>query len=145
MTIAIGAFWGTFAATLIPYYNAYGAYVTDPAKQAAWMGNPETQQGRQHQLSMPASVIFWSSWVRIIATAPRSLTNNATGLICFVFLICSIRTNIVFFIIFLSLVVAFGLLAGAYFNLALAYANPENTYAAAMARRLVVVSHCRYS
>ena len=40
-----GAFWGTFAATLIPYYNAYGAYVTNPNTQAASMGNPGNSAG----------------------------------------------------------------------------------------------------
>lgn len=57
------------------------------------------------------------------------------GLLCFIFLICSLRTNIAFFIIFLSLVVAFGLLTGAYFALAADY-----TGNAAMANKLVIVS-----
>lgn len=38
------------------------------------------------------------------------------GLMCFIYLICSLRTNIVFFIIFLTLVIAFACLAGAYWN-----------------------------
>ena len=62
-----------------------------------------------------------------------------TGLICFIFLICSLRTNIVFFLIFFTLVGAFGCLAAAYWNLALAYENAENTAAAKRAGRLVVV------
>lgn len=62
------------------------------------------------------------------------------GLLCLIYMICSLRTNICFFIIFLTLVLAFGLLAGAYFNLALAYKNPTNTGAAAAAKKLVVVS-----
>jgi succinate-acetate transporter protein len=40
------------------------------------------------------------------------------GILCFVYLICSIRTNLVFFLIFFTLVPAFGLLAGAFLNLA---------------------------
>lgn len=40
------------------------------------------------------------------------------GLLCIVFLICSLRTNIVFFTIFLTLVIAFGLLTGAFWALA---------------------------
>ena len=66
--------------------------------------------------------------------------NKPSGLICFVFLICSLRTNIVFFTIFLTLVCAFGCLAGAYFNLALVYENEANVMAAARAAKLVVVS-----
>jgi succinate-acetate transporter protein len=40
------------------------------------------------------------------------------GILCFVYLICSIRTNLVFFLIFFTLVPAFGLLAGSYLQLA---------------------------
>lgn len=36
------------------------------------------------------------------------------GLMCFIYLICSLCTNIVFFIIFLTLVIAFACLASAY-------------------------------
>jgi hypothetical protein len=45
------------------------------------------------------------------------------GLLCFVYLICSLRTNVVFVIIFLSLVVAFSLLAATYFLAALGDAD----------------------
>ena len=67
-------------------------------------------------------------------------SDKLLGLICFVFLICSLRTNVVFFTIFFTLVCGFGCLAGAYFNLALVYENPENVVAAAKAAKLVVVS-----
>lgn len=55
-------------------------------------------------------------------------------------MICSLRTNIAFFIIFLTLVCGFGCLAGAFFNLALAYENPTNLAAATRASRCIVVS-----
>ena len=38
------------------------------------------------------------------------------GVLCFVYLICSLRTNFCFFMIFLTLVFAFGFLAGAYWQ-----------------------------
>lgn len=41
------------------------------------------------------------------------------GLLCFVYLICALRTNIVFLVIFATLVVAFGLLTGTYWQLAM--------------------------
>lgn len=41
------------------------------------------------------------------------------GVLCFIYMICSIRTNVAFFIIFLTLVLAFALLTGAFWNLAL--------------------------
>ncbi len=56
------------------------------------------------------------------------------GFLCFVYLICSVRTNIVFFLIFLCLVLAFSLLTGAYWALAKDYAGN-----AAYAHKLVVV------
>lgn len=40
------------------------------------------------------------------------------SLLCLVYLVCSIRTNLIFFLIFFTLVPAFALLAGAYFNAA---------------------------
>ncbi|KAL8992967.1 MAG: hypothetical protein Q9188_007453 [Gyalolechia gomerana] len=108
-----GAFWATFGATLVPWFNAYGAYVTDPTVAATWMGNPGNPAG----LEVPAF--------------------NAS-MICLVFLICSLRTNIAFFVIFFTLVCAFGCLAGAYFNFALVYENATNVAAATRAGRLVV-------
>ena len=66
--------------------------------------------------------------------------DTGVGLVCFIFLICSLRTNAVFFLIFFSLVCAFACLAAAYWNLGLAYENAANTMAAARAAKLVVVS-----
>lgn len=52
------------------------------------------------------------------------------GIMCLVYLVCSIRTNIVFFMIFFTLVLAFAMLAGAYWQL-----NNGNT---ALAGRLQI-------
>ena len=124
-----GAFWLSFASTLQPFYNAYGAYVTDPTVAAESMGQPGNPAG----LATPgfnASFAFFLLFM---------------GLVCLIFLICSLRTNVVFFVIFLSLVGAFGCLAGAYWNLALAYENAANVAAAAKASKLVVVSTNLYN
>lgn len=40
------------------------------------------------------------------------------GLLCFIYLIAALRTNIIFVVIFATLVTAFCLLAGAYWQLA---------------------------
>lgn len=117
-----GAFWLTFGGTLIPSFNAYGAYVTTPAQMAGQDGNPGNPLGLQTP-AFNASFAFFLLFM---------------GLVCFIFLICSLRTNIVFFMIFLSLICAFGCLAGAYWNLALAYENAANTMAATRAAHLVV-------
>jgi hypothetical protein len=61
----------------------------------------------------------------IIIVATNSLTiilgyfMICMGILCLIYLICSIRTNLVFFLIFFTLVPAFGLLAGAFFNAAM--------------------------
>jgi uncharacterized protein len=40
------------------------------------------------------------------------------GLLCFIYLICSIRTNIILVFVFACLVMGFGFLAGAYWQIA---------------------------
>ena len=40
------------------------------------------------------------------------------GVLCLVFLVCSLRTNLVYVVVFSTLVVAFGLLTGQHFQLA---------------------------
>jgi len=40
------------------------------------------------------------------------------AIISFIFLICSIRTNVILFTLFIALTMAFSFLAGAYWNLA---------------------------
>ena len=57
------------------------------------------------------------------------------GLISFIFLVCSLRTNIVFVFIFLSLLMAFCLLTGARWALAGDFVGN-----AAVARRCAIVS-----
>jgi len=88
-----GAFWLSFAATLQPTYNAWGAYSPDPT---------DPSQGL-------LSVGFHSSFAFFFV---------AMAMMCFIYLICSLRTNVPFFLIFLTLVLGFGLLAGAYWQTA---------------------------
>lgn len=119
-----GAFWLAFAFTLIPWFNAYGAYVTDPTQAATSMGNPGNALGLQ-QPGYFASFAFFLVFM---------------GLVCLIFLVCSLRTNVVFMVIFLTLVCAFSCLAAAYWNLALVYENPTNLAATARAGKLQTVS-----
>lgn len=53
-----GAFWLAFASTLVPWFNAYGAYVTDPDQAALAMGNPGNPLGLQ-QPAFNASFAFF--------------------------------------------------------------------------------------
>ncbi|KAF2260725.1 GPR1/FUN34/YaaH-class plasma membrane protein-like protein [Lojkania enalia] len=103
---AFGAFWLGWAATLQPFYNAYGAYSTTdvPADGLNTVG-------------------FRSSYAFFFL---------AMAIMCFVFLICSLRTNMVFFMIFFTLVIAFCMLAGAYWQL--------NNGDAVQAQRLTVAA-----
>lgn len=43
----LGAFWLTFGGTLVPSFNAYGAYVTNPAQIAGQDGNSGNPLGLQ--------------------------------------------------------------------------------------------------
>lgn len=84
-----GAFWLTYGATLTPYYNASGAYSpTDPT-----VGGTDP--------TFMTSFAFFLLWMAFL---------------CLVYLICSLRTNIVFFMIFLLLVPAFCCLAGSFWH-----------------------------
>ncbi|EME44297.1 hypothetical protein DOTSEDRAFT_71958 [Dothistroma septosporum NZE10] len=94
---SFGAFWLSFAATLQPFYNAYGAYVTTPGASAA--SGLETQ-------GFNSSFAFFLVFM---------------GVLCFVYLILSLRTNLVFFLIFLFLVPSFAMLAAAFFALGADY------------------------
>ena len=96
---SFGAFWLTFAATLTPSYYAYGSYApTGSTSEAAGLST----------VGFTASFAFFLLFM---------------GLLCFIYLICSLRTNIAFVIIFLTLVLAFGLLAGVYWETAKALAE----------------------
>jgi uncharacterized protein len=89
---SFGAFWLTFAATLTPYYNAIIAYQPEDPITAA--SNP----------TFNASFAYFQVYM---------------GLLCFVYLIIALRTNIIFVLIFATLVPAFGCLAGVFFYAAL--------------------------
>ncbi|KAH7359513.1 GPR1/FUN34/yaaH family-domain-containing protein [Pyrenochaeta sp. MPI-SDFR-AT-0127] len=90
---SFGAFWLGYGATLQPFYNAYGAY-KNPAV--------ETSTGLE-------SVGF---------NVGLAYFMLCMGLLCFVYLICSIRTNLIFFLIFFTLTPAFALLAGTFLQVA---------------------------
>jgi hypothetical protein len=74
--------WFTFGATLVPFYNATAAYSPDPVN--------EPQLGA----SQPQ---FFATYAFFLLSM---------GLLCLVYLIASLRTNLVFFLIFLLIVPA---------------------------------------
>jgi len=86
-----GAFWLTYGGTLQPFYNAAQAYKPGPVADA--LLDPE----------FLASFGFFLAYM---------------GVLCFVFLVASLRTNLVFFLIFLLLVPTFACLATAFWRFA---------------------------
>ncbi|OAL37045.1 hypothetical protein AYO20_03814 [Fonsecaea nubica] len=91
---SFGAFWLAFGATLTPYFNAEGAFTagaTTVAEKAAGAA------------SFESSLAFFLL---------------AIGILVFLYLICSLRTNVAFFLIFFLLDLALFLLTGAYWRAA---------------------------
>jgi uncharacterized protein len=99
---SFGAFWLTFGATLTPFYNASIAY--SPENPAAGTLNP----------TFNATFAYFQVYMAVL---------------CFVYLIIALRTNLVFFLIFALLVPAFSLLAAVFFYAAqgVAATNLETT------------------
>ncbi|GKT45339.1 protein alcS [Colletotrichum spaethianum] len=97
--LTFSAFWFTFGATLNPSFAAFSSYA--PAGSTSGAAGLTTQ-------GFNASFGF---------------ITLAMAMICVVFLVCSLRTNIVFFIIFLTLVAAFVLITAAYWFLAMDYTS----------------------
>jgi len=119
---SFGAFWLTFASTLTPFYDAYGAYAPAGATGGEAAGL--------------ATVGF---------TASFGFFQLFMGLLCFIYLICSLRTNIVFVVIFFTLCLAFPLLAGAYWQNAMGLgdldaAGAPNAAKLALAGRLQIAA-----
>ncbi|KAK6080906.1 GPR1/FUN34/YaaH-class plasma membrane protein [Seiridium cupressi] len=107
--LSFGAFWLSYGGVLLPQFNAYAAYApADAASPAAGLATT----------GFNASFGFYTL---------------SMALLCFVFLMCSVRTNIVFVIIFLTLVLTLTLITGAYWALAMDYVGN-----AALAGRLLV-------
>ncbi|KAF2850482.1 hypothetical protein T440DRAFT_479181 [Plenodomus tracheiphilus IPT5] len=90
---SFGAFWLGYAATLQPTYGAYSLY-RDPSNASS--------TGLE-SVGFNVGVGYFMICM---------------GMLCFVFLICSVRTNLVFFMIFFTLVPAFGFLGGTFLQTA---------------------------
>ncbi len=57
-----------------------------------------------------------TSWILIVGFVTLSM-----GILCLMYTICSIRTNLAFVIVFFTLLLTFSLITGAYWALALDY------------------------
>ena len=90
---SFGTFWIAFGLTLQPQTGSYGNFSPNPDNPAAGLNT----------VPFNASWGFFLLWM---------------GVLCFVYTICALRTNVVFVGILGLLVPAFGLLAAAYWYLA---------------------------
>lgn len=66
------------------------------------------------------------------------------GVLCLVYLILALRTNVVFVLIFFLLIIAFGCLTGAFWHLGNAYADPRSAAdpTFAIASELAIAGRC---
>ncbi|TLD30721.1 hypothetical protein PspLS_03071 [Pyricularia sp. CBS 133598] len=101
-----GAFFLSFAATLTPSFAAFATYAPNGAPSSAGM---DTQ-------AFNAGFGWFTLWM---------------GVLSVVFLVCSLRTNVVLVVVFSALVGTFTSLTGAYFMLASAAARNAAAVAAA--------------
>ncbi|KAI0107243.1 GPR1/FUN34/yaaH family-domain-containing protein [Nemania sp. FL0031] len=84
-----GGFWFTFGATIVPGYGAYGTYSTSGVA-AEGLAEPQ----------------FYATFSFVLI---------AMTLVCAVFTVASVRTNVVLFLILLLLVPTFGCLSASFF------------------------------
>ncbi|KAF7917860.1 uncharacterized protein EAE97_011998 [Botrytis byssoidea] len=98
--ISFGAFWLTFASTLQPFYYAYGLYAPPGGTPADGL----------RTVGFNASFGFFLVFMAVL---------------CLIYLVCSLRTNVVFVIIFFTLVVAFSLLTSVYWHTANGIGNND--------------------
>lgn len=105
-----GAFWLALAATLTPLYNAKAAFTasaTTAAEKAAGIASFQSSFGLY--ICRTCHGLGW-------LTPRTAFFLLFVGLLTVMYLICSLRTNIVFFMIFLFLVLALLLLAASYWK-----------------------------
>ncbi|KAF7945093.1 hypothetical protein EAE96_009873 [Botrytis aclada] len=112
--ISFGAFWLTFASTLEPSYYAYGLYAPPGG----------TPVDGLKTVGFNASFGFFFVFMAVL---------------CLIYLVCSLRTNVVFVIIFFTLVVAFSLLTSMYWHKAHGIGNNDATQLA-LANRLQIAA-----
>ena len=87
---SFGGFWLSYGAVLMPSFNAAGFYTTSGLDNARGFDSA----------GFNASYGFFMIFM---------------GVLCLIYLVCALRTNIVFVVVFFTLVIAFGLLAAVHF------------------------------
>ncbi|OAL22778.1 hypothetical protein AYO22_06686 [Fonsecaea multimorphosa] len=90
---SFGGFWISYGATLLPFFNAFGAYSPDPKDLTAGL---ESQ-------GFNASFGFFMIFMAVL---------------CLIYLVCALRTNLVFVVMFAGLFWGFTLLTTTFWLLA---------------------------
>ncbi|EKD15438.1 uncharacterized protein L3040_001810 [Drepanopeziza brunnea f. sp. 'multigermtubi'] len=117
--MSFGAFWLSFAATLQPFYGAYAAFSPDPTNPAAGL----------------QTVGFTASYAFLLVSM---------GVLCFIYLVCALRTNFIFVVMFFTLTLAYPLLAGTYWQLANSIAQADPSKAALAGRLEIAAGACLF-
>ncbi|RFU26377.1 hypothetical protein B7463_g9972, partial [Scytalidium lignicola] len=115
---SFGAFYFSWAATLMPFFNAYGFYA---------------MPGSTGQPMHPAG------WDTVGFNSTMGFFFLFMDILCVVYLICALRTNLVFVFVLFTLIVGFGLIVGEYFQKSNAYGN-EDPAALELVNRLEVAA-----
>ena len=118
-----GGFFLSLGATLTPFFYAYGSYVTDPNNQI---------QGLQSKM-FESSFGMWPRRCSLSQCGHCSDYSSCAGffmlfmaILSLIYLVCAIRTNIIFVIIFMGLFFDFAFLTGAYWQNALGEHDTAN-------------------
>ena len=91
---SFGAFWFAYGGVLVPSFNSYGAYATANSPAASGLQSP----------AFASSLAFFLLWM---------------GFMCMIYLIASLRTNLVFVTIFFGLLMTFAMLSAEFWYLAM--------------------------
>lgn len=103
----LGGFWLTFGATLQPFYGVGEAYAA-----TGGLESPEFAASFGKSIT-PLAVEIVRSSVNILS----AFFLLSMSLLCFIYLLCSVRTNVILVFVFICLVIGFGFLAGAYWQI----------------------------
>lgn len=132
---SLGCFWLSFGGILNPSFGAFSFYAPADAQSSA---EGLATRGFNASLGKCYNIHVYKQGMML--TRREGFWLLAMGILAIVYLVCALRTNVVFVIIFATLVPALFLLTGAFWVWAEDYAG--NTK---LAQRLCEVSQLQYS
>ncbi|KAL9015258.1 MAG: hypothetical protein Q9173_000144 [Seirophora scorigena] len=112
-----GGFWFTLGSTLTPSFNAYGAYAKDPTEP--WEGL--TSEGFHASYGECTLMDLLYLPIQLMAVVRLGFFLLFMGFLSLLYLICALRTNLVFVTIFFGLFMTFVILTGSYWEIAIGH------------------------